>query len=344
MQNKLTFLARKALDISILDIARYVGEGKFPNTGKQISPDQKNLLEEMRHSVYNSPTPFKPSIHWKKVNNIFDKYFNTVGINNPEDQEYNLRFSGFAPRDKRLHQYVCWMYLHLIKKRDSLHLLDTLSATCSEGIGHGYHMDNKYVSLDLLLSIDEFYSMYELNPAIATSRCTIAELGAGWGRLGYVLSKVNPLCTYIIFDLPEALLVSQSYLPKLLPQAKVADYRSTRKLEKINKDMLLESNLWFLPPQDMPKFEPSTVDFVVTIASLQEMPQEYVTAYLNYFSKFASNGHCYIKQLSDGVRSGHLMDEIKNLESYHFPKEWEQIYLRDSLISESFFEAGFHIN
>lgn len=235
------------------------------------------------------------------------------------------------------------MYLNLIKKRDVLHLLDTLSATCKEGAGHGYHMDNKFISLDLLLSIDEFYSMYELNPSIATSKCIIAELGAGWGRLGYVLSKVNPLCTYIVFDLPEALLVSQSYLPKLLPAAKVSNYESTRNLEKIDRNTLLESNLWFLLPQDMLKFEPGSVDFVITIASLQEMPEEYVTSYMNYFSKIASKGHCYIKQLSDGVRSGHQLDEIKNLESYHFPDNWNKVYLREALMSDSFFEAGFHI-
>ena len=166
----------RVLDISILDVLKYLNEKLSSRGNTPISHVQKVLLEEMRQNTRNSSAPFNPSIHWEKVNNIFDRYFSTVGINNPEDKEFNLRFSGYASNDKRLHQYVCWLYLNTLKKRDTLHLLEKLSATCKEGAGHGYKMGDKYVSLDLLFSIDDFYNMYELNPSIALFSLTIGSV------------------------------------------------------------------------------------------------------------------------------------------------------------------------
>ena len=143
--------------------------------------------------------PLHPQVIGKKLQLAFDALFRREGIDNPEEQSYNLRFSGFARSDPRLHRYVCWMYYQNLKKRDQLDLLTRLKATCKVEDGFAYLFEGKSISLDLLLSIDDFYSLLELVPQVAKEPIVVAELGAGWGRLGYVLCRVNPrlyLCNF----------------------------------------------------------------------------------------------------------------------------------------------------
>ena len=57
-------------------------------------------------------------------------------------------------------------------------------------------------------------------PDIATKPLVVLDLGSGWGRMGYILKKLNPSICYIACDLPESLVVSSSYLPKNVTQRK----------------------------------------------------------------------------------------------------------------------------
>ena len=106
---------------------------------------------------------------------------------------------------------------------------------------------------------------------------------------------------------------------------------------------LVEANLWFCGPHQMVQFEPGSVDFIVNIASFQEMPIDYVAEYLRLFSSLAQGGWCYLRQLRDGRAHGHHLDEIPGLDHYPFPRLWEKIYLRSTTLSDEFFEAGFAI-
>ena len=193
-----------------------------------LTEAQSAELELMRKDNQLAATPFVASKHWEEVVRIFESILIRDGITNPEEQEFNFSFSRLALGDERLHRYVCWMYRNLLKSRNSLNLLNLLNATCSTKRGLAYQMDSQTLSLDLLFSIDDFYNLYEINPKIAHEPIVVAELGAGWGRLGYVLHKVNPRATYIVFDLPEVLLISQTYLPTLLRGSITRQYSQNR--------------------------------------------------------------------------------------------------------------------
>jgi putative sugar O-methyltransferase len=53
---------------------------------------------------------------------------------------------------------------------------------------------------------------------------TLAELGAGYGRLGYVMLKTAQ-CQYFVFDIPPALYLSQWYLTTLFPKRRAFRFR-----------------------------------------------------------------------------------------------------------------------
>jgi len=338
--------ARKILDTSFLDIYRFLNSKRSSSSQKwenRLLDEQQHLLDVMRQDSEKIVPPFKPSQQWQMLVDRFELLFYKEGIQNPEHQGYNLSFSGFALKDPRLYRYVCWMYRSLLAKRDSLGLLEKLEATCKEGFGYGYKMADRLVSLDLLFSIDDFYGLYELNKSVATAPIIVAELGAGWGRLGYVLRSVNPKCTYVVFDLPEILLICQSYLPTLLKNPRVRGYDVNRTVSRFSAEKLLEADLWFLCPQDIVRFDTGSINMIVNIASFQEMPKEYVAEYFRYFSTVANGGHCFLRQLRDGKSHGHNLDQIPGLADYPFPAEWKRNYLRSSTLSDEFFEAGFTI-
>ena len=308
-----------------------------------LTSDQIQALTQMRQDNAVAGPPFAASAHWQEVVKIFEDVFQAEGIANPEESYLNFRFSGFPVGDWRLHRYVCWMYRQLLAQRDQFGLLHKLRATRKTENGFAYEMGDDVLSLDLLMSIDDFYNLYELDSRIATDDVVVGELGAGWGRLGFVLRSVNPRAVYVALDLPEVLLVSQNYLPRLLPADLAASYARSRNVDKFSRGVLSEADLWFMGPQDIERFEPGTVDFAVNIASFQEMPVEYVAEYMNYFSAVAQGGYCYLRQLYKGSSHSHRFGEIAGLDQYPFPTTWERRYLRPTNLSDEFFEAGFYL-
>jgi putative sugar O-methyltransferase len=339
-------VVRNLLDLSPLKLARAgkrcalkLAESFY---GSHLTESQLRELALMRRDNVAANAPFVASQHWKKVVSLFEDVFFREGIQNPEEQTLNLRFSGFPLRDERLHRYICWMYQKLLEPRDKLELLGRLRATCAVQNGLAYQFDSRILSLDLLLSIDDFYNLYEISPAIATEPVVVAELGAGWGRLGYVLQTINHRASYVIFDLPEVLLISQSYLPTLFPNSVARRYSENRNM-RFSKALLQNANFWFLGPQQMPLFEANSIDYIINIASFQEMPEADVESYLHYFSVLASGGNCYLRQLYSGRTHKHELNEIPGFSSYKFPDTWRRHYLRKSTLSDAFFEVGFSI-
>jgi putative sugar O-methyltransferase len=335
-----------SLDISPLQVLRALKRCGF-RISKRWGPGalttaQSVELQLMRRDNQAAGPPFVASRHWQEVVAFFDNIFFLEGIRNPEEQPLNLRFSGFAPGDERLHRYVCWMYRKLLQPRDSLDLLNSLKATCGTRRGHAYEMESRTLSLDLLLSIDDFYNLYEMDCKIASEPVVVGELGAGWGRLGYVLRKVNPRAVYVVFDLPEVLLISETYLPTLMHGSTFRRYSQNR-LGRHNRHSLMGADLWFFGPQQMAQFDSSSIDYIVNIGSFQEMPVEDVETYIKYFCALAGGGYCYLRQLRSGSSHGHHLNEISGFDKYPFPNYWERIYLRSTMLSDEFFEVGFSI-
>ncbi len=336
---------RNALDFSPLDVYRGIKSSLARSQERRsdgCTPEQLRRLGRMRDDVAAAGAPFVPAGEWEELAARFRQAFRAEGIHNPEEQLFNLSFSGFASGDPRLHRYVCWMYRTLLEKRDALGLMSKLKATCKAEAGFAYELDGDFLSLDLLLSIDDFYSLYQLNPMIATEPVVVAELGGGWGRLGYVIASVNPNSTYCMFDLPEALLISQTYLPKLLRESEASTYESARSLTRVSRENLHGKNLWFFGPQALASAQLGTFDYVVNIASFQEMPLEYVRSYLQHFGKAAAGGSCFLRQRKLGGKLAQsCWEEIDGLPSYPFPREWKRRFFRSSTMSDEFFEIGF---
>ena len=308
----------------------------------RLTAEQSSLLAQMRADNSVASAPFRATECWQEVCRIFDRHFYMEGIGDVEAQYLNLRFSGFAPGDPRLHGYLVYTYFQLLRQRDIYDLLRRIR--CAPGRAClGYDFEGCNVSLDLLFSVDDFYSLLELRPDVLSEPLVVADIGAGWGRLGYVLKQVNPSAAYVIFDLPEALLISSAYLPSVLPGVKHMSYMGSRGLPLLSRATLLGGGMWFLGSQDLARVRAASVDMVVNIASFQEMTEAQVRQYFEVISDKARGGHLFLKQLWSGRTHGHHLTEIAGYERYPFPPAWERVFLRNATFSHAFFETGYRI-
>jgi putative sugar O-methyltransferase len=339
-------MVRRVLDLSVASVARRL-DFKYRLArllGKSsLTLEQSSLLAEMRTDNLRAPSPFRASEVWDRVVKLFDRVFRLEGIGDVEEQYFNLRFSGFAPGDPRLHRYLVYTYFHVLRGRDVHGLLKRIPATEPVKLGMAYEIDGCKVSLDLLFSIDEFYSLLELRPDLMSEPLIVADIGAGWGRLGYVLKRVNPRLTYVIFDLPEILLISSTYLPRLLTGEECRSYRQAKEIPPLSRQVFSRAGVWFLGSHDLPRVQEGSLDVVVNIGSFQEMTETQVGQYFQIISEKGRGGHLYLKESWSIATHGEPLGEISGHGRYPFPSAWEKVFLRNVTFSPDYFETAYRI-
>lgn len=313
------------------DIYRLFGLGK-------LTPQQRQSLLLMRHDNALSGTPFKASDFWCDINKSFGAWLEVEGILDVESQTFNRYFSGHIP--SRVLYQASWLLYQKVKARDRLNLLGKIPASAKKDSGLGYLFDGNYVSWDLLISLDTLYSIAEVDDTILSNAVTVLDLGPGWGRMGYLLRLANPRIAYIACDLPEGLLISSSYLPRLLPNTRAFYYSDNRAVKVFTKELLLsEAGIRFCGPQDILRFADKSLDYLINVASFQEMTREQVNQYFDIIDHKVS-GILYIQEYYDGSKMGHTDREISGLQYYPFRQHWKRLYVRNVSFSDQYFEAA----
>jgi putative sugar O-methyltransferase len=308
----------------------------------RLNAEQINLLKEMREANSTSRSPFRASDIWIQLSKRFDDWFWWEGIEDVECQEMNSFFSSPRPGEYKLLRYACWMFYQTLKASDKFDLLSKIPATANPESGLAFEFEGHLVSWDLLISIDTMNSLIEADPAILTEPVIVVDLGAGWGRMGYALKKVNPNCTYVICDLPEALLVSSTYLPKLVPHEKFHYFSKNRSIREFNKETFKNGGVFFLGAQDLECFADNTVNFFISIASFQEMTPKQVNEYFDLIDRKV-NGVFYTQQLFEAKTHTWQIGEISGYKEYPFRSNWKQIYLRSATFSDLYFETAHQV-
>ncbi len=338
-------LTRKIISFLIEIKSLFVETEEKENLKKEnkLDQDKQRLLDLMRKDNLDTGCPFEPSSMWKELNAKFDKIMHFEGINRVESQQYNRNFSQSVPSSSRYYRYALWLFYSKIKEIDCFNYLDKIESPLPADSEFVYVFGKNKVSWDLLTALDKLYSIYQSYPAIFTGRIVVAELGAGWGKIGYVLKMINPNCTYVIFDLPETLLLSSSRLPQLLPLEKFFNYRDIRQISSISKSFLMQRGLCFCGTQDLARFENKSIDVFINTSSFQEMTKDQVKAYFQYIDKKVK-GVLYLQQYWQHLELNKMYNVMKEYGEYPFLVSWEQAYLRNSTYSERYFDTLFYIN
>jgi putative sugar O-methyltransferase len=147
------------------------------------------------------------------------------------------------------------------------------------GNPYGYAIDGHNVHPNTFLNHARACMIEKMVEEIA-SPC-IAEIGGGFGGLGYYLTAKIPAVRYVNFDLPENLLIASYYLSCAYPHKKIHVYQGGEDLAEI----ISTNDITLLPNFMLPKMPDLGVDVFVNTISLSEMNYATIGEYLSQIER-----------------------------------------------------------
>jgi putative sugar O-methyltransferase len=244
---------------------------------------------------------------------------------------YIFKEPGRALKRELYREYLALMYTYALR-RDRSGLLATLGEP-ELGNPIRVYRDGRLISQDIVNSVRERNSLLAALQLDGHTAFNLAELGAGYGRLGYVMLKTTA-CRYFVFDIPPALYLSQWYLTTLFPERRAFRFRRFGRFDEIERE-LSHADFAFFTPNQLAKFPPAYFDAFATISSVHEMRRDQINHYMALMGRTAKST-LYLKQQKDYVNPVDNLVIGKN--DYPLPIGWSQTRERFDLINPGFFE------
>ena len=240
--------------------------------------------------------------------------------------------SGFARLRYRTLLGLLW---YQVLRTDRLGLADRV-AESRIGSPLPARLGHRQVSQDLAHSVLECNSIFEGRAeTLRSERLTIAEVGAGYGRLGpLMVGELN--CRYVAFDIAPALYINQWYQSAVLTGKKVFGYRRFERYEDIAQE-LNDSDVAFFSVDQMALFPDACFDISVNISSLHEMHHAQIATVLGEMYRVTRES-VYLKQYHAYKNP---WDDIHvNASDYFVPDGWRIRFDRQVAVDERFFERS----
>ena len=293
----------------------------------------RRRYERARRDLAANDEIFQPAQQWTIITRFYRLVLRAWGLEGFKST-FGRFLSTYEPSNPWIFQAVHHLYRQSLEKRDVWGLLNTLE---EPALGDGTYLvyGGKRLSLDLLQSIDELYRLKEAMAFEQNDPVVFCELGAGYGRLADVVIRAMPRATYLIFDLPESLLLSQHYLTTLHPQAKASLYPDSDKILSSAEDIKTHRLIFGLPHQ-MRLVAPGIVDAFVNVYSFMEMSREQIETYFGLIDRLQVSA-LYIKQHK---REVNIYDSSLNTgANYPVRPSWRKVMEGTSTLFEHVFEA-----
>lgn len=337
-----------------------------------MNKQEEKILVKMLEELERGSVLYRPSVFWDNLNRAhleclskhgFDnfkrtintKYFNWGGlgilihqlsplINKLIKGNFTslMKSKNFGGRKSNfLEAFIYRVYLvslyEYVSQNDPLKLLDKIKEPL---IGNPFLVKykDKLISQDLCNSIYDFYSI--TNSISLPKKARIAELGAGYGRVGYVSINALQGSSYCVIDIPPALLIAQSYLSRVFPKEKIFKFRPFKSFNEVRKEFE-KSRIQFLLPHQIELLPNKYFDLFINISSLHEMTREQIKNYIEQINRLCKF-YFYTKQW----RRSRITDNrfIKE-NDYPIPRSWRIINRRDRHpIQKMFFDTLYKLD
>lgn len=230
---------------------------------------------------------------------------------------------------------MLWEYA---RRRDSRGLLDRLE---EPALGHPLVVRHRgrSVSQDLCNSVLEATSILDALPGGAVGGNGVIELGAGYGRLAWVLLEAFPDLRYFVVDIPPALAVAQEYLTRSFPDRPAFRFRRFANHAEVRAEME-DARIGFLTPNQLDLVPAWGAGLFVNVSSLHEMRPDQVRHYIGKVGEHCA-GWFYSKQWERSVNP--YDGVVIRREDYPIPPAWETVFLRRHPVQAKFFEALYRV-
>ncbi len=214
------------------------------------------------------------------------------------------------------------------------------------GVGNPktYKIDKECYDYHDLFLIYFFYTLLPFLSERNKKNIFISDIGGGYGGLIHLIKKNFPNSVCLLFDLPEQNYVSNYYLQKLNPKAKILNLERLVKLKKvkslnsmnITKDDIINYDYVILPGYLIKNFDNNLVDIFINTRSFMEMNLETVDFYFsNIQKKIKDDGLFYCVNRYQKKTSGDLI-KFKYLP---FDEKWKFLLSRRSFHQPMIHEA-----
>jgi hypothetical protein len=192
---------------------------------------------------------------------------------------------------------------------------------------------DRLISQDLANSIREYNAILSDSKLLSKQPKRVAELGAGYGRLGHVFLSEGHT-KYFVFDIPPALFVSQWYLSGAHPRRKVFAFRHIDQFSDVAAE-LEQADVAFFTPNQLELFPDRFFDVFASISTLPEMAVIQIENYLRQAQRLAGN-YIYLKQWInwENTADGHRVTR----DSMKLGNDWLPVFDRNDAVQPSFFE------
>lgn len=324
------FLARRSLRL----------KGKALRALNVSRGDDVRTYQLMQADNAGADARYRAGKFWAKINEDFADLIYAGGLTNLRNQYFNRRFAGPDPCSRSVYAALLWLYYRHVASLDRDGFLGS-GEPQEGGQGDQESINGVPMSLDFLQSTEEAYQLrraYELASRQGSPR-VVAELGAGYGRLAYVVRRLLPDCTYVILDLPEALICAKSWLGRVLP-GEVVPYEESRALSAFDRETLLRRKLWLLGPHQLEAIAPKSIDAFVNVYSLAEMPRASIENYFRQIDRIV-DGVFYTKQR--GLEENPDDHDRITAADYPIGPHWRELFRQPATLYHGFFEAAYAI-
>lgn len=279
----------------------------------------------------------RPARQWTLLSWFFRLVLRGVGLSGFK-ATFGRFLAAYEPHHPKYFRALHTLYRENLRPRDAWGLLDLLQEPLLGG-GDTVELSGKRLSLDLLQSIDEFYRLKEALRFEREDALVFCELGAGYGRLADVVLSAMPNATYLIFDLPESLTLSQYYLTTLHPGWKAALYPESEAALS-SAPALKGLRLGFGLPHQLRLVPPGAVDVFINIYSFMEMSSGQIAAYFDLIDRLKA-GALFLKQHE---REVNVLDKSLNARGgYPLRPAWKPLYEGTSALYDDVFEAVYRL-
>jgi putative sugar O-methyltransferase len=303
---------------------------------RTIDAEWRARYERAVHDLEANDPVFHPAKQWRLISFFFRRMMRGFGLSDFKST-FGRFLAAYEPHNPRYFTALHHVYWSALEKRDTFGILAKLEEPLL-GEGDAVVVNGRRVTIDLLQSVDEFYRIVETMGWKQDDHVTFAEIGAGYGRLAHVVLTAMPNSRFLIFDLPESMLLSSYYLTTLFPDAPVLLYPESAAPDQ--QERWRTARIAFGLPHQLRSVPRGTVDAFVNIYSFMEMSPQQVATYFDAIEAIDPRV-LFIKQHKHEVNL--LEQSLLNAAAYPVRPSWKLAYEGTSALYEDVFEAVYRI-
>lgn len=209
---------------------------------------------------------------------------------------------------------------------------DALGCLQEEEPSVGAPLDIRYggrlISQDLCLSTLELSAISRHCDIRSVRR--VAELGAGYGRLAWLVARVATGVEYHVYDIPPALAIAQNYLRATLGSERVVPFGSMLSAQPS------ESRVVMRMPDALEQAPDGGFELFINVSSLDEMPPAAVERYFSLIDR-KTKGILYLKGYRKNLRTAWDVRE------FPYRPRWQRLWYRTDPVNPLFVEQLYRI-